>query len=231
MWGKCVKQTAGILRWMDRVHLLGHSEVGRVGKNKNPQKIEGGYKYLRRLINWKGEKEAKEGKGRTGFCKSIFSSLWRRLLQRRAEKMSEALQHGFCVHLECTAFVGDGAHCTLYIIHCTSNTAQCTLRWRCCTGAAFEWPETGLLARLWDVVVHLSRTLQPLYLSTRSTLLQPFHIVGSRQGAAVRRMHLALPRVETSGFGSGLDSAWTDCVWSGLIKMDCCTNFVLQTAL
>ena len=117
--------------------------------------------------------------------------------------------------------VGDGARCTSYIIHCISNTAQCTLRWRCCTGAAFEWPETGLLARLWDVV-HLSSTLQPLYLSTRSTLLE---------GAAVRGMHLALPRVETSGFGSGLDSAWTDCVWSGLIKMDCCTKFVIQTAL
>ena len=140
---------------------VGSFRGGESRKEHKSQKIEGGYKYLRRLINSKGEKEEKEGKGRTGFCKSIFSSLWRRLLQRRAEKMSEALQHGFCVHLECTAFVGDGAHCTLYIIHCISNTAQCTLRWRWCTGAAFEWPETGLLARLWDVV-HLCRTLQPL---------------------------------------------------------------------
>ena len=55
--------------------------------------------------------------------------------------MSEALQHGFCVHLECTAFVGDGAHCTLFIAHRTLHNAHFV-------GAAFEWPETGLLARL-----------------------------------------------------------------------------------
>ena len=147
MWGKCVKQTAGILRWMDRVHLLGHSEVGRVGKNTNPKKKVGGYKYLWRLINPKGEKEEKEGKGRTGFCKNLFSSLWRRLLQRRAEKMSEALQHGFCVHLECTALETEHvARCTLYIIHCTSNTAQCTLRW---SGlwVAWDWPAGQTLRR------------------------------------------------------------------------------------
>ena len=56
--------------------------------------------------------------------------------------MSEALQHGFCVHLECTALETEHvAHCTLFIAHRTLHNAHCV-------GAAFEWPETGLLARL-----------------------------------------------------------------------------------
>ena len=53
-------------------------------------------------------------------------------------------------------------------------------------------------------MVHLSRTLQPLYLSTRSTLLQPFYIVGSRvqRCAGCTLLSRELRRV-------GLVQAWT----------------------
>ena len=197
---------------------VGSFRGGESRKEHKSQKNEGGYKYLQRLINWKGEKEEKEGKGRTGFCKSIFSSLWRRLLQRRAEKMSEALQHGFCVHLECTALETEHvAHCTLFIAHRTLHNAHCV-------GAAFEWPETGLLARLWDVV-HLSRTLQPLYLSTRSTLLQPF----CTEGCSGAQDAPCSP--ESWDEWVWIRPGLCVYVWSGLIKMDCCTKFVIQTAL
>ena len=215
MWGKCVKQTAGILRWMDRVHLLGHSEVGRVGKNTNPKKLRedtnicGGWSIQR------AKRRRRKGKAELDFAKAFFPLFEGACYRGGRRKCLRPCSTAFAFTWNARRLLETEhiAHCTLFIAHRALHNAHCV-------GAAFEWPETGLLARLWDVVVHLPRTLQPLYLSTRSTLLQPFR----RQGAAVRRMHLALPRLETSGFGSGLDSAWTDCVWSGLVKMDCCTN-------
>ena len=143
--------------------------------------------------------------------------------------MSEALQHGFCVHLECTALETEHvAHRTLFIAYRTLHNAHCV------GDVALERPLSGLRLACWPDFETWCTSLELYNLST--SLRDPlfcnlFTLWGAEQRAAVRRMHLTLPRVETSGFGSGLDSAWTDCVWSGLIKMDCCTNFVLQTAL
>ena len=95
---------------------------------------------------------------------------------------------------------------TLHIVHYSLHFKHCTMH------IALERPLSGLRLACWPDFETWCTSLELYNLSTRSTLLQPFEIVGSRQGAAVRRMHLALPRVETSGFGSGLDSAWTYCV-------------------
>ena len=127
MWGKCVKQTAGILRWMDRVHLLGHSEVGRVGKNTNPKK-SGRIQISAEVDQFKGRKGG-EGRERQNWIlqKPFFLSLKALATEEGGENvwgLAARLLRSLGMH-----GVGDGARCTLYIIHCTSNTAQCTLRW------------------------------------------------------------------------------------------------------
>ena len=69
MWGKCVKQTAGICPWMDWVHLLGHL----LGRTKKEEKLRGLIKIFveyDELKAWKGEGEV--GKAELDFSKAFF---------------------------------------------------------------------------------------------------------------------------------------------------------------
>ena len=203
MWGKCVKQTAGILRWMDRVHLLGHSEVGRVGKNTNPQKMREDTNICRGWSIERVRRRRRKGKAELDFAKAFFP-LFEGACYRGGRRK--------CVRPCSTAFAFTWnarrwRRSTLHIVHYSLHIEHCTMH------IALERPLSGLRLACWPDFETWCTSLELYNLST--SLPDPLSCnLFALKGAAVRRMHLALPRVETSGFGSGLDSAST----SGLVS-------------
>ena len=138
--------------WNLPLNGLGSSVGSFVGKNKKGGKVEGTDKNLCGVWWIESVKRRRRGwKGRTGFFKSIFPPLWRRsLLQRRAEKMSEAL-HGCCLDFAVSCTVA-GMH-WFYARDQMQNCVQCS------EGQALTWG--------WDcpdIEVHPS--LPTLHIST-----------------------------------------------------------------
>ena len=145
MWGKCVKQTAGILRWMDRVHLLGHSEVGRVGKNTNPKKkwedtnIYGGWSIQR------AKRRRRKGKAELDFAKAFFPLFEGACYRGGRRKCLRPCSTAFAFTWNARRLLETEhiAHCTLFIAYRTLHNAHCV------GDGALERPLSGLRLACW----------------------------------------------------------------------------------
>ena len=215
MWGKCVKQTAGILRWMDRVHLLGHSEVGRVGKNTNPKKMRedtnicGGWSIQR------AKRRRRKGKAELDFAKAFFPLFEGACYRGGRRKCLRPCSTAFAFTWNARRW----RRSTLHIVHYSLHIEHCTMH------IALERPLSGLRLACWPDFETWCTSLELYNLSTRSTLLQPF----CTEGCSGAQDAPCSP--ESWDEWVWIRPGLCVYVWSGLIKMDCCTKFVIQTAL
>ena len=221
MWGKCVKQTAGILRWMDRVHLLGHSEVGRVGKNTNPKK-SGRIQISAEVDQFKGRKGG-EGRERQNWIlqKHFFLSLKALATEEGGENvwgLAARLLRSLGMHGVCWR------RSTLHIVHYSLHIEHCTMH------IALERPLSGLRLACWPDFETWCTSLELYNLST--SLRDPlfcnlFTLWGAECSGAQDAPCSPESWDEWVWFRPGLCLDWLRLVWShqnGLLYKFCTTN-------